>query len=125
LRLGRPQDRNAANSCRPQERLIANNNEFAMAGNFACNDNGVRPTITASNNEHQCKNNGRYANRSPRGRPAGALTAGARELRPSSGHPIITIKQKPGAGFRRARSAQFMSFNFPNSLICAAASSAS
>jgi hypothetical protein len=33
--------------------LIVNNNEFAMAGNFACNDNGVRrqsPQITMNIN---------------------------------------------------------------------------
>jgi hypothetical protein len=52
----------SARRCRAS--LIANNNEFAMAGNFACNGNGVRRQSPANNNEYQCKNNGRYANRS-------------------------------------------------------------
>jgi hypothetical protein len=79
---------------------------FAMAGNFASNDNGVTPTITANNNEHQCRNNG------PRGRP---LTAGAHEGRAyASGDPIITSNKIPARGSGRA---QLASFNFPNSLI--------
>src|ERR1700681_2988330 len=40
-------------SCRGRASLIVNNNEFAMAGNFACNDNGVgrqSPQITTNIN---------------------------------------------------------------------------
>jgi hypothetical protein len=72
-------------------------------GNFACKDSDGAPRMTTNDNEHQCKEQlpGSWAEQV-------CLCA------------VHRFQIAPGA----SNKAQFVSFNFPNALICVGASSA-